>query len=117
VKQGLTLNYGLAYAIEMPPSESNGNQVQFTDASGNPIILDQWLATRKQAAASGQVYNPTIGFALIHNALGGKKYLFNPYYGALSPRVSVAWNPKFKAKSLNKIFGDGAAVTAASSVA
>ena len=110
VKQGLTLNYGLAYAIEMPPSESNGNQVQFTDASGNPIILDQWLATRKQAAASGQVYNPTIGFALIHNALGGKKYLFNPYYGALSPRVSVAWNPKFKAKSLNKIFGDGTTV-------
>ena len=110
VKQGLTLNYGLAYAIEMPPSESNGNQVQFTDASGNPIVLDQWLATRKNAAAAGQVYNPEIGFALLNNALGNHKYLFNPYYKALSPRLSFAWNPKFKNKNLAKMFGDGATV-------
>jgi hypothetical protein len=110
IKPSLTLNYGLSYAIEMPPSEASGNQVQFTDIGGNPISLQQWLTTKATAAASGQVYNPEIGFALIHNALGGAKYPYNPYYKALSPRVSFAWNPKFKNKNLEKMFGDGATV-------
>lgn len=110
MKPSLTLNYGLAYAIEMPPTEANGNQVQFTDGAGNPILLDQWLATRQSAAAAGQVYNPTIGFALLHNALGNHKYMYNPYFAALSPRLSFAWNPKFKSKGLEKMFGDGATV-------
>jgi hypothetical protein len=110
IKPSLTINYGLSYAIEMPPSEANGNQVQFTDIGGNPISLQQWLTTKGTAAASGQVYNPEIGFALIHNALGGAKYPYNPYYKALSPRVSFAWNPKFKNKNLEKLFGDGATV-------
>jgi len=110
VKPSLTLNYGLAYAIEMPPTESNGNQVGFTDVAGNPILLDQWLATRKAAGAAGQVYNPQIGFALLHNELGNHKYLFNPYFAALSPRLSFAWNPKFKSKGLDKLFGEGSTV-------
>jgi len=110
IKPSLTLNYGLSYAIEMPPSERDGNQVQFTDVGGNPISLQQWLTTKATAAASGQVYNPEIGFALIHNALGGAKYPYNPYYKAFSPRVSFAWNPKFKNKALEKMFGDGGTV-------
>jgi hypothetical protein len=110
IKPSLTLNYGLAYAIEMPPTEANGNQVMFTDNAGNAINLDDWLTTRKNAAAAGQVYNPNIGFALLGNALGNHKYMFNPYFAALSPRLSFAWNPKFKSKGLEKIFGDGSSV-------
>lgn len=108
--KSLTISYGLSYAIEMPPSEDNGDQVQWTDPSGNAIHLDQWLTNRKNAAASGQIYNPTIAFALLKNTLGNHKYIYNPYYGAASPRLSFAWNPKFNEKYLNKLFGDGATV-------
>jgi hypothetical protein len=106
----LTLNYGLSYAIEMPPSEKNGNQVMFTDMTGHALKVDDYLAGLKAAAASGAVYNPEIGFALIKNVAGGRKYPYDPYFKALSPRISAAWNPKFKNEGLNKIFGDGATV-------
>jgi hypothetical protein len=91
----LTLNYGLSYAVEMPPTESDGNQVMFTDAAGNAVQVDEYLAARKSAAMMGQIYNPEIGFALIKNVNGGRKYPYDPYYKALSPRLSFAWNPSF----------------------
>jgi hypothetical protein len=106
----VTVNYGLSYALEMPPSERDGNQVMFTDNSGNAIRIQQWLASRQAAALQGQVFNPEIGFALVHNVAGGRKYPYDPYYGAVSPRVAVAWNPTFKGETLRKIFGDGATV-------
>jgi hypothetical protein len=110
VKPSITLNYGLSYAIEMPPSERDGNQVMFTDISGNAIKVQDYLNNRKAAALSGQVYNPEIGFALRKNVVGAPKYPYNPYYAAVSPRVSFAWNPKFQNEALAKIFGDGATV-------
>ncbi len=106
----LTVNYGLSYAIEMPPSERDGHQVMWTDMSGNALRVQDYLRQRSLAAQAGQVYNPEIGFALIGNVLGGRKYPYDPFYGSLSPRISVAYNPKFKNASLNKMFGDGATV-------
>jgi hypothetical protein len=109
-KPSLTLNYGLSYAIEMPPSERNGNQVMFTDVSGNAIHVQDYINNRRTAAMAGQVYNPEIGFALVKNVAGGRKYPYDPYYAALSPRLSFAWNPRFANETLAKIFGDGATV-------
>jgi hypothetical protein len=112
-KPSLTVNYGLGYAIEMPPVEQNGNQTLFTDASGNPIHVAQYLAQREAAALIGQVFNPIIGFSLVHNATygpGNNKYPYNPFYGALSPRISASWSPSFKDGPLAKIFGDNATV-------
>ena len=106
----LTLNYGISYAIEMPPSERDGNQVMMTDTAGNAFPVDQYLAARKAAAINGQIYNPEIGFALIKNVLGHPKYPYNPDYATASPRISFAWNPKFQNKGLAAIFGDGATV-------
>jgi hypothetical protein len=110
VKPSLTLNYGISYAIEMPPSERDGNQVMFTDVSGNAIHVQDYLDNRKAAALTGQVYNPEIGFALLKNVAGGRKYPYDPYYAAFSPRLSFAWNPKFGNEALSKLFGDGATV-------
>jgi hypothetical protein len=113
MRPSLTLNYGLSYAIEMPPVEQNGNQTLFTDASGNPIQIEQYLAERKAAAQIGQVYNPIIGFSMVRNATygpGNNKYPYNPFYGALSPRFSASWSPSFKDGPLAKIFGDNATV-------
>jgi Carboxypeptidase regulatory-like domain len=109
-KPSLTVNYGLSYAIEMPPTERNGNQVMFTDISGNAIKVQDYLNSRKNAALAGSVYNPEIGFALVKNVAGGRKYPYDPYFAAFSPRVSFAWNPKFDNPSLAKIFGDGSTV-------
>jgi hypothetical protein len=110
MKPSLTISYGLSWAVELPPTERDGNQVMFTDATGNAIHISQWLASRQSAALSGQVYNPEIGFALIKNVVGGRKYPYDPYYAAFSPRLSFAWNPKFQNESLDKIFGGGATV-------
>ncbi len=110
LKPSLTINYGLSYAIEMPPSERNGNQVMWVDTSGTPIKALDYLAKRASLAAQGQSYNPETGFALVSNVAGGRKYPYDPYYGALSPRLSASWNPKFQNEALNKLFGDGATV-------
>ncbi len=110
LKPSITVNYGISYAIEMPPTERNSSQVMFTDVSGNAIRVQNYLAARKAAAALGQIYNPEIGFALVKNVAGGRKYPYDPFYAAVSPRISASWNPKFSNTGLNKIFGDGATV-------
>jgi hypothetical protein len=86
----------------MPPSERDGNQVMFTDVSGNAIRIQDYLNNRKTAALAGQVYNPEIGFALFKNVVGGHKYPYEPYYAAFSPRLSFAWNPKFQNAGLSR---------------
>ena len=110
LKPSLTLNYGLSYAIEMPPHERNGDQVMWVDSSGNAIQTQNYLAQRSAAALQGQAYNPEIGFALVSNVAGGRKYPYNPYFSAVSPRVSAAWNPRFQNPFLQHLFGDGATV-------
>jgi hypothetical protein len=110
LKPSLTLNYGLSYAIEMPPHERNGDQVMWVDSSGNAIQTQNYLAQRSAAALQGQAYNPEIGFALVGNVAGGRKYPYNPYFSAVSPRVSTAWNPRFQNPFLQHLFGDGSTV-------
>jgi hypothetical protein len=110
LKPSLTLNYGLSYAIEMPPHERNGDQVMWVDTNGNPIQTQNFLAQKSAAALQGQSYNPETGFALVSNVTGGRKYPYNPYYGAVSPRVSAAWNPHFQNPLLQHLFGDGSTV-------
>ena len=108
ILQTLNLEFGLGYAVEMPPTDRNGNQSLFTDAVGNPIASTAFLASKVAAAATGQVYNPEIGFAEIHNVAGLRKYPYDPYFGGISPRISAVWIPKFENDGLNKLFGDGA---------
>jgi hypothetical protein len=111
LKPSLTLTYGLGYQIEMPPVEQNGKQVELVDAAAHPINFTDYFATKSAQALQGQVYNPIVGFSTIANVKGAStKYPFNPYYGGVSPRVSVAWNPKFSHGILGTIFGDGKTV-------
>jgi hypothetical protein len=116
MKPSITLNYGLGYAIETPPVEQNGNQVLFTDQSGNPYQMKQFLANRESAALQGQVYNPIIGFALVHNAVYGpsnNKYPYDSFFGALSPRIAVSWSPAYKDGVLGKVIGNNLTVVRA----
>lgn len=108
VSPTVTLNAGLSYAVEMPPTDRNGNESILTDAAGNPLNTVQFLKNRKAAALAGQIYNPEIGWAEIHNVAGNRKYPYNPFYGGVSPRVSAVWTPRFENEGLKKLFGDGA---------
>ena len=111
LKPTLTLTYGLGYQIEMPPVEQDGKQVELVDSSGHPIGFDNYFNTKSAMALKGQVYNPTLGFATIGNVVGAShKYPFNPFYGGLSPRVAIAWNPTYSNGLLGKVFGNGKTV-------
>jgi carboxypeptidase family protein len=110
VKPTLTLTYGLAWSISMPPYESQGHQVLIVDSAGQPLSTATFLAQREAAALSGLAYAPEIGFATTPNSGNGNKYPFPPFYGGFSPRVSVAWNPNAKGGWLGKILGQNETV-------
>ncbi len=109
IKPTLTLTYGLGYQVEMPPVEQNGKQVELVDSSGHPINFSDYFATKASMAEQGQVYNPIIGFSTIANVIGAShKYPYNPFYGGVSPRVAIAWNPKGNdSNPFGKLLGDG----------
>src|SRR5579871_2160074 len=110
VKPTLTVVYGMAYSIEMPPYEVNGKQIALVDASGNLVTASNYLAAKQSAALQGQNYNPQIGYALVGNVGSGLKYPYNPYYGEFSPRAAFAWNPSFSDGLMGKLFGQGKTV-------
>ena len=95
MKPSFTLTYGMGWTLEMPPTEAAGKQTVLVDASDEPIRSADYLSQRRAEAEQGNVYNPQLGFALVHNVGNGEKYPYNPFYGSFSPRVGVAWNPSF----------------------
>lgn len=108
MKPSFTLTYGLSWETELPPYELNGSQIMAVDANGKPITSESYLASEKAAALAGQVYNPTIGFETIRGV--GRKYPYNPVWDQFSPRVAVAWNPKYSSGLIGSLFGDGKTV-------
>jgi hypothetical protein len=108
LRPSLTMTYGLGYMLERPPYELTGQQVITVDADNQPISVPKYLEAKKKAALAGQVYNPTIGMTLVRNvAGGGLKYPYKDFFGGLSPRIALAWNPTFSDGPLRKIFGEG----------
>ncbi len=104
-RRDFTLTYGLGYQIEMPPTERNGKQVILVDQSGHQVGAQQYLDAKKAAALQGQVYNPNLGFATIHNVASKPSYPYDPFYGGFSPRLAAAWNPTYSDGILGAIFG------------
>ena len=105
LKPTLTLSYGLGWTLEMPPVEKDGKQIVLVDSNNKPIDTMAYLNSREQAALAGQVYNPDVGFTLVHNVAGHPKYPYDPYYKSFSPRVAAAWNPSFDSGLLGDVFG------------
>ncbi|MEI9973672.1 MAG: hypothetical protein WDO73_17460 [Ignavibacteriota bacterium] len=110
MKPSFTLTYGLGWNLEMPPYELDGKQVALVDGSGAPIDTQAFLTQRNNASLRGDVYTPTIGYALVRGVGAGLKYPYNPFYGEFSPRVSFAWNPHYSDGLLGKIVGNGKTV-------
>jgi hypothetical protein len=109
MKPSLTLTYGISYSLQMPPYELNGKQVSLVDSSGVPVVAEDYLAQRQKAALAGQVYQPVLGFATTPN-IKDRKYPYDPFYGGITPRVSVAWNPKASSGLMGMLVGENKTV-------
>src|SRR5258708_25387937 len=105
MKPTFTLTYGLGWTLEMPPNEKNGKQIVMVGPDNKPISTETYLKAREHAALAGQVYNPDIGFSLVHNVAGHPKYPYNPYYKSFSPRVAAAWTPDLGCGLAGHLFG------------
>lgn len=93
MKPRVTVNYGLAYTVEMPPYETQGGfQTVMVDQNDNLVYAEQYFKNVQQAALQGQAFAPALGFTTIRNVKGQNKYPYNPFYGGLSPRVGIAYN-------------------------
>ncbi len=110
LKPTVTISYGLSYQLEMPPYEKNSKQVTMVYQDGSPVVSADYIAQRIKAALAGSVYNPTLAFATVNNVGGGRKYPYDPFYAGFSPRVSVAWNPKYTDGILGKLLGSNSTV-------
>jgi hypothetical protein len=105
MKPTFTLTFGLGWTLEMPPNEKNGKQIVMVGPDNKPISTKDYLKARETAALAGQVYNPDVGFSLVHNVAGHPKYPYDPYYKSFSPRIAAAWNPNFDSGLLADVFG------------
>jgi hypothetical protein len=105
MKPTFTLTYGLGWTLEMPPNEKNGKQIVMVGPDNKPISTEAYLKSREDAALAGQVFNPEVGFSLVHNVAGHPKYPYNPFYKSFSPRIAAAWNPNFDSGLLGDVFG------------
>src|SRR5262249_33454426 len=90
----LTVNYGLNWSVEMPPTDETGKQALSLILPSNSLLIpENYLATRQQAALSGNVYNPAVGFAPV--SFTHRKYPYDLVLDTIAPRVALAWTPKF----------------------
>ena len=103
-----TLTYGLSWEAQLPPYELNGAQILPVDANGKVVAANDYINARRAAALAGQVYNPVIGFEAIKGT--GRKYPYNPVWDQFSPRVAIAWNPKYSSGLMGHLLGDGKTV-------
>lgn len=98
VRQNLTLNLGLRYALSRPVYEKNGFQV------APNVSLGEFFDQRVASAAQGVAYNELIQFEL-----AGPKNDARGFYSLdtnnFQPRISAAWSPDFKDGFVGKLFG------------
>ncbi len=102
LRPNLTLTYGLAWAVSVPPVEENGKLMITVTPSGDVVLPRNYLEQRRQAALTGQVFNPPVGFTPIGKS--GRKYPFDLVGRNFEPRVALAWQPNFDSGVLGTLF-------------
>ncbi len=108
LKPSLTLSLGLSYGWQTAPIERLGRQtIQIDSGTSQPITALGFLQKRKDAAANGQIFNPTFGFVPINSANRG---VFNVDYRDVAPRVALAWTPPGNSGLPHSLFGSSRTV-------
>lgn len=104
LKPNLTVTYGLQYGFSTAPTEQLGRQtVPVYAATGAEINGPDYLTQKMNAAAAGQIFNPTIGFEPVKS---GNLSVFHADYKDFSPRLSAAWTPRASGGFLKRLFGN-----------
>jgi hypothetical protein len=99
-----TFTYGLNYGWQQSPTERLGRQSFHIDPlTGEFLTATSFLKRRKNAALSGQIYNPNFAFLPVDSS--GRSNIFNVDWNNIAPRFSAAWNPGFSNGFLGKLFG------------
>ena len=96
--KNLQLTFGLRYTLLQVPYETTGNQVSPTPS------LSSFFNGRTAAMNAGQVYRPTISFALSGQANGQSPY-WNPDYKDVAPRFAFAYSPTSNNSFWGKLLG------------
>jgi hypothetical protein len=105
IRPSLTLTFGLNYGWQTPPTEKLGRQsVQVDGQTLKAQTAQEYLRAREDAARAGKIFNPSIAFAPIKTS--GRSGVFDIDWNNIGPRAAAAWNPSFKNKYLNALFGD-----------
>ncbi len=105
LRPSLTLNLGLNYQWATPPREKDGKQTLLIDnTTRQPIDVEQYLETKRQAFLQGQVFNPQIAYLPIGSS--GRDGIFDTDRNNFGPRISAAWNPAFQNGLPGKLFGE-----------
>jgi hypothetical protein len=109
ISPNFTVNYGLTYNWQTPPTEKGGRQTLLTlRDSGDFVDPKKYLADKRAAAERGEVYNPTLAYIPIKES--GRDNAFDIDWTNFSPRVSAAWTPSFTSGVGKLLFGDGRTV-------
>jgi Carboxypeptidase regulatory-like domain len=104
ITNSLTVNYGLAYGWQTPPTDILGRQTILEDATtGQFLIAPQYLSAKLSNALAGNIYNPVQGYVPVNDAHSS---VFNTDWGDWAPRASLAWNPGFGEGLFGRIFGN-----------
>src|SRR6266436_6527389 len=101
IKPNLTLTYGLRWSFFPPPWETNGLQTSPTFGLGTQFATN----VKNVQQGLGYTSEPSMSFTLggpVNNGPG-----FYPFEKTdWSPRVSIAYSPRFGGSLLKKIFGE-----------
>ncbi len=101
VKPNLTLTYGLRWSLFPPPWETNGLQTAPTFGLGTQFDLN--VKNMKQGL--GYTSEPPIAFNL-GGPVNHRAGFYNFEKADFSPRISIAYSPRFGGGLLKKFFGD-----------
>jgi len=109
ISPNLTLNYGVTYNWQTPPTEAGGRQTLLTFRdTGELVNPKQYLSDKRAAAERGQVYNPQLAYIPIRES--GRDHAFDIDWTNFSPRISAAFTPSFTSGLTKRLFGDGKTV-------
>ncbi len=87
IRRDLTLNLGLRYEVDSPPSDLYGRMTNFIPQSGEVAVSNIAPYTQSLASnANGNLYVPA-------SQLGLPPALIHTDYLGFAPRVGVAWRP------------------------
>lgn len=105
LRPSLTLTFGVNYGWQTAPKEKLGRQsVQIDGLTLEEQTARRYLRAREQAARQGRIFNPPIAFLPINSA--DRDGVFDIDWDNVGPRIGAAWNPSFKHRFSNWLFGD-----------